>query len=142
MHDSFFKNYITIENGDSEIKLNKDSIFGYRDNHTISHRFFNKNIYTILNPGEEILLYSKESLSTGKGSPAIKNYYFSKNFRSPVLELSIGNLKIAFKDNISFCEILNTYFKVNADIPEYDSAYKMYKLNYLLLLSKQLHQVN
>ena len=142
LNDVFYKPYVLVKTGGSEQKIFKDSIFGYRDKQNISYRFFNKDIYTILNPGEDLLLYSKESLSITKGSPIIKKYYFSKDTGSPIWELSFSNLKTVFHDNTAFCDLLNTYFNATNDFVIHDESHRIYELNSLLLLSKQLHQLN
>lgn len=125
--------------GDSTYKVKKDSIFGYRDKDTIVHRFYGGNTYTLLNPNETILLYSKTTFNAYKTSQTIVNYYFSKAANTEVIPLTKWNLKHAFPIDSIFHELLDMEFNSDSNLIFYDSFYKMYKLNRLFQFSKQIN---
>ena len=124
---------------DSIIKLNKDSIFGYRDKKNICYRFFNKVAYKIINPSEKILLYSKTSLVGGpkNRSNNVTLYFFSENANSPIYRLSKWNLKTILYKDVLFHELLDVYFQSDKDLTAYDSYNKIYLLNRIYEISKQ-----
>ncbi len=137
LHDFSYKNYVTVKYCDSVYTFKKDSIFGYKDNSGVSHRFYGKDIYPIVNQGEQILLYRVEKVTGDtKNRQVYINYYFSKDANSPILPLTINYLERAFSDNKSFSELLEIHFGSSSDLMEYDSLHKMHKINRLLELSK------
>ena len=124
--------------GDSVIRLNKDSIFGYCDNENNCFRFVNHDAYKIINPSEKILLYSKTYLEGGfRNHHRVTKYFFSENAFSPLYALSNWNLKVVFFNDVSFLELLDLYFNNDKDLTAYDSNNKMYFLNRVFELSKQ-----
>ena len=130
--------------GDSVIKLNKDSIFGYRDKKNTCYRFYNKVAYKIINPSEKILLYSTTSL---EGIPRnrhnVTNYFFSANPDSPLYALSKWNLKTVLYNEVLFHELLDVYFESDKELIAYDRMNNVYLLNRIYELSKQkLTQLN
>lgn len=137
--NEFWNNpFIKIIIGDSTYKIKKDSIFGYRDKDTIVHRFYDGNTYTVLNPNETILLYSKTTFSAFKTSQTIVNYYFSKAANTEVIPLTKWNLKHAFPTDSIFHELLDMEFSSDSNLIFYDSFYKIYKINRLFQVSKQI----
>ncbi|HWY12507.1 MAG TPA: hypothetical protein VN026_14335, partial [Bacteroidia bacterium] len=137
LNELFYKSYITVKYCDSVYTLYKDSVFGYRDKSGISYRFFDKTIYPVLNQGEQILLYKKETDSGSPKSPQkVITYYFSKDSGSPVVPLTTANLEKAFTDNKTFKEFLEIHFRNDSELTEYDCANKIYKINRLLELSQ------
>ncbi len=137
LHEAFNSSTIKIIRGDSIIKLNKDSIFGYTDNENISYRFYNRAAYQIINPTEKILLYSQASVGGYKESQTVIKYFFSINANSPLYSLSKWNLKKSFPADPVFHELLDIYFGYDTELLNYDSSYKIYKLNRVYQLSQQ-----
>jgi len=138
LHEIFNSPRIKIIKGDSVIKLNKESVFGYCDKKNNSYRYYNKAEYKIINPSEKILLYSKTSTEGGlKNSHSVMHYYFSENAASPIYELSKSNLKEVFLKDVSFIELLNVYFDSDKDLAAYDNINKGYMLNHVYELSQQ-----
>jgi len=138
LNEIFNSSKITIIKGDSVIKLNKESVFGYCDKKNNCYRFFNKAEYKIINPSEKILLYSKTSIEGGlKSSHSVTNYYFSENATSPIYVLTKSNLKEVFLKDVSFIELLNLYLESDKDLSAYDNINKVYMLNRVYELSKQ-----
>ncbi|MGZ3865495.1 MAG: hypothetical protein ACXVC6_02175 [Bacteroidia bacterium] len=132
---SFHKS-IKIVCGDSVMHISKDSVYGYRDRENISHRFYNKVVYEVLNPREDILLYRIMISGKTKYEEAVFNYYFSKNAHAAVLPLTLGNIETSFGENKLFIDFIETYFKTDEELVEFDPLHKKYKLNRLLELSK------
>ena len=124
--------------GDSVIKLNKDSIFGYRDKKNVCYRFYNKVAYKIINPTEEILIYSKTS-SEGvpKNNHTVTKYYFSPNACSQIYPLTKWQLKTVLINDVAFNKLLDVYFHNDNDLFAFDNNNKVYYLNYVYKLSKQ-----
>lgn len=129
---------IKITIGDSMYTLNKDSIFGYRDNKNIVHRFYKKNLYTVLNPTESILLYSRTYLGGYKNTPLDIQYFFSTPTNDAVQPLTKWNLKKVFLHDTAFYQLLDMAFINDSDLLKYDSFYKMYKLNQVFQYAQQL----
>jgi hypothetical protein len=130
LNETFNTANIKVNIGDSVTTLVKDSIFGYRDKRGTCYRFYNNVPYRILNPNEKILLYSKTILSGVPKNPHnVTTYYFSVNHESPIWPLSIWNLDLAFKDDIVFHLLLNSYFSKNDELVSYDSLNSKYLLN-------------
>ena len=117
--------------------MNKDSIFGYRDNENSCYRFIHKATYKIINPTEKILLYSQTSLGGSKGHQTIVKYFFSVSAASPLCQLSKWNIKNQFKNNTTFHELLDIYFHNDDELLSYDGYNNMHKLNHIYLLSLQ-----
>jgi hypothetical protein len=129
---------IKITIGDSMYTLNKDSIFGYRDNKNIVYRFYQKNLYTILNPTENILLYSRTFLGGYKNAPSVIQYFFSTPTNEAIQPLTKWQLKKIFLHNTAFYQLLDMAFINDSDLLKYDSFYKMYKLNQVFQYAQQL----
>jgi hypothetical protein len=138
LHDVSFESPIKIVTGNKVIKLNKDSVFGYRDQKNVCYRLYNKNAYKILNPAEKILLYSNTSI-TGepRNTHRVTNYFFSENANSPLYPLSKWNLKRVLSKDVPFQILLDTYFPGDKDLMAYDSLNKRFFLNRVYELNKQ-----
>jgi len=135
LHEFSYKHPVKVSCGDSVFSFSKDSIYGYKDKEGISHRFFNKNVFEILNPGEAILLYKILVCPKTKYDQAKYEYFFSKDVNSPIVALILNNLEANFETNKTFVELLDVHFKNNEELLMYDSIHKMYKINHLLELS-------
>jgi hypothetical protein len=142
LNKTFYKPTVKIIIGDSTFTVNKDSVFGYRDADNIIYRFSNKGIYKVINPKEDILLYSRNFLGGYKNSQTVVKYYFSANANSMVQPLTKWNLKNAFPRDSIFHELLDMYFSYDNDLTDYDSFYNLYKINRLFQFSQQLTITN
>src|ERR1700756_5326993 len=56
IHDGSFNSPIKITCGETVLHLSKNSVYGFKDHENISHRFYNKAVYEIINPGANIVL--------------------------------------------------------------------------------------
>ena len=144
IHDFSFRSSIKIIRGNDEVRIRKDSIFGYRTKNNTSYRFYCKVAYKILNPSEEILLYSTTSLEGGlRNNHRVTNYFFSADASSPIYPLSKLNLKIVLNKAVFFHALLDVYFKSDDELTAYDGFNKIYLLNRVYDESKQaLSKIN
>lgn len=117
---------IKITIGDSVFKIRKDSIFGYRS--IKCYRIYNKIDYEILNPNEEIMLYTKTVLTGFKSNQQTK-YFFSISPGAEIYDLTIYNLKSVTRGDTLFHDQLDLFFRYDTDLLEYDPFYKSYKIN-------------
>ena len=126
----FYKSFIKIKSGDSLIKLDKQNIFGYTDKNGGCYRFYNGETYPIINPREGIILY-RVNARTVKGMNNTPEWFFSKDASSPVLPLTLANMKSAFSGNAAFIDVLETSFSKDDELNQYDSYFKKYRINKL-----------
>lgn len=131
----FNSSTIKVKLGDSTYSYFKSEIYGYQDNKH-SYRFYKEDPYTIVNPSEIILIYSKIILAGPKGNIPTKVYFFSKDENSEIAPLTLQNLKTAFQTNVAFYDSIDLHFKDDGDLLKYDSLRKMYFINYLYQKSK------
>jgi hypothetical protein len=136
IHSASFNSHIKVTCGETTLQFSKDSIFGYKDHENIAHRFYDKKVYEVMNPGANILVYKIRIAGKTKYEQATYNYYFSKEAKAPILPLTIKNLETSFSENQMFIDFLEVHFKTDGDLLEYDTNHVMYKVNYLLELSK------
>ena len=138
INEIFNSSVIKIKIGNSVIKLNKDSVYGYRDKNNNCYRFYNKAEFKIINSSENFILYSKTSNVGGaRSSQTVTNYYFSERNNPVIYQLSKSNLKKVFWKEVSFIELLNNYFESDKDLISYDNTTKTYRLDQVYNLSKQ-----
>jgi hypothetical protein len=124
----FPSNKLTVTYEGKKYKLKKTELYGYRTCEKKFYRFFNKSHYQILNT-QGIFLYDK-TIESGTGmNPEIETfYYFSITHDASILPLTISNLKDAYPKNTKFHDALDSIFKVDADLMEFDKYLKKYKL--------------
>jgi hypothetical protein len=138
LHEISFKTPIKIILDNTIVKLNKDSVYGYRDKKNTCYRYFNKGIFKILNPSEKFLLYSNSSVEDGpRNIHRVRNYFFSADATSPIYLLTKWNLKIVLFKDIYFHELLDVYFQGDDELTAYDEINKIYLLNSVYEMSKQ-----
>jgi hypothetical protein len=129
------RNAITVKHNDSVFRYLKSELYGYRDKEGNEYRFFNSEIYSIINSREQILIYRK-TMGTGlKNSPIIDTYFFSRNAAAEILPLSLRALETEFTDHKKFTALIELFFRNDAELTLYDPVHKMYKLNRLFELS-------
>ncbi|WP_109697902.1 hypothetical protein [Chitinophaga deserti] len=119
---------VKVVNGDKQILLDKNVLYGYRDKHQQDYRFVGNNAYKILDAAG-FPIYSRE-VETSKGKGRIKEtkFYFSAQPGSDVMELTIGNLKRAFPDNGKFHQQLDMQFRSNDELARFDEYSKAFTL--------------
>ncbi|HEX7413666.1 MAG TPA: hypothetical protein VF411_06425, partial [Bacteroidia bacterium] len=137
IHDFLAKeSFVVIIKGQKKTYLKKD-IYGYRDCENEVWRFYNNKEYRIMET-KPLCIYSRykvefNSLIVEKDLA----YYFSKGLTEEIKDLSIDTLKLAFPNNHAFHNMLDTEFNPDKAIYSYDSAHKMFKVNYLFTQSEK-----
>jgi hypothetical protein len=138
LHEAFNGTTIKIVSGESVIKLQKSAIFGYRDSRNVSYRYFNNVPYKIVNPAEQILLYSRMIPSGGlKSSHQVTEYFFSAKADEPLYPLSKYYLKTVLYDQVAFHKLLDVYIHSDEELLAFDNTSKKYQINHIYELSKQ-----
>ncbi|MBI2722466.1 MAG: hypothetical protein HYX39_09850 [Bacteroidetes bacterium] len=127
-----FKHPIRIIQGDSILRLSKDSVYGYKDSDGHLFRFYKKDIYPILNSDTSLTLYKILISSKTKYAEAKYGFYFSRSATDSLVLLTIQNLENVFKDNQEFIDCLERDFNGDNELLQYDTRHHMYKINYLL----------
>jgi hypothetical protein len=135
LHDFFSRPYIDVYYKGEKYSLQKKDIYGFRDCHNNTYRFFKNDEYK-LEEGGSINIYSlQESAPSGKSYKSISIYYFSSSLTSEIKSLTVENLKSAFPANYKFHDSLDEIFKGGVEVSEYDSFHKMYRVNHIYQLS-------
>lgn len=128
----FHPKEISIKHADSTYTYPKDSIYGikYCDGSIV--RIYNSSEYPLINPDEKIMIYKVISGPGTKGSPSVTRYYFSKDAKSKIQELTIYNMKAVFPDNHKFHDLVDMEFHSNDELTAYDNFHKIMKINRVL----------
>ena len=87
----FHPKEISIQHADHTYTYPKDSVYGlkYYDGSIV--RIYDQSEYPLINPDEAILIYKVISGLGGKGSLTITHYYFSRDAKGKILELTMSN---------------------------------------------------
>ena len=114
--------------------MKKNETFGYRSCGGKEYRFVDHKEYTILNPAEtlNIYFYQHPAHSPKDVAQYPPMYFFNKDARSSLQELTKANLKAAFPGNHKFHDALDVNFREDKEIYTYDNFHKKYKLNWIL----------
>jgi len=136
----FSGHYIDIVKDGKDARYNKDSIFGYEDEKGKDYRFYKiyDDEYQILENLDMVIYvtYTPTHVPKGISQPMMPYFYFSKDLNSEIIPLTRSNLITAFPDNHNFHHELEDEFKVGKPVSIYDEINKMFRVNYLLHLSK------
>ena len=137
LHEIVNKELVVIKTKDTTYTFFKDSIFGYQDNEGNSFRFYNGNIYPIVNPTETILIYKVSDGPVQKGQPKTYTHFFSKDARSKIFPLTMNCILTEFNNNKPFTNTLEIHFNNKNNLLEYDDTHHLFKINRLLELTKK-----
>jgi hypothetical protein len=132
----FHSKEISVKHNGTTYKYQKDSVYAikYCDGSIV--RIYNNSEFPLVNPNETIMLYKVVS-GGAKNIPSVTKYYFSKDAKSKIQELTIYNVKTAFPDNHKFHDLLDMEFHSDDELFAYDNFYKMEKINHVLTISKE-----
>lgn len=137
LHDVLHKSYIDVTHETEKHRYAKSELFGFRACDGRAYRFVSNLEYQILE-SKELYIYAHEvSVSHGKGTHTIQEYFFSAGPDGPVLALTLENLKQAFPDNHKFHDGLDATFGAGQPLAEYDKFHRMFKVNRLLIASRE-----
>ena len=129
--------YISFKYDGKKYKINKSDVYGFKDCHNNSYRFYNNELYKIVEARNIYIYIQTENLTQSKGFKVITNYYFSISPDGSIIRLNVYNLRTAYSDNKQFRDMLDKYIP-QANITDYDAAHGMYKINYWYLQSKNM----
>ena len=130
--NTVFSNTIIAHKNGIKYCFKKDSIFGY--NHkTGSFRcnHLDKQDYQIMENGNVVIYMIMEPTYGYKNFVLKPQYYFSLNLSSPILPLSIINIKRAFPENERLHHYLDIEF-YQKEISMYNMDFNTYQINYLI----------
>ena len=131
IHELIYQGFITIKTHKQKLKLSKDSVFGFKDKSGQLYRFYKNSTYAILNPIDSIVFYSQTRLGGLKHNQPETHYYFSSHINSPIIELSLNNIKREFKNDTLFYDAITVQFKDNESLLNYDTIKQQYQINYI-----------
>ena len=125
---------VKVKHMGTTYSMKKSEVFGYRACDGKEYRFVDNKEYSVLNPGETLIIYVYQhpAHSAKNASQYPPMYFFSKGVATGLQELTKGNLKTAFPDNHEFHDTLDENFKEDKELINYDNFHKMYKVNWLL----------
>ncbi len=121
-----------IKNGKKKVYF-KDELYGYRDCHCHDYRFEGMNDYRIIDTLGFYLYSNSILMAEEKAAKLVVQYYFSILPSSPVLPLTIANLEKAFSQNNRFRYAIETSFRHDKQLMDYDPVLKEYKIKYLYM---------
>lgn len=135
---------ISIKHNDSTYTYPKSSVYGikYCDGSIV--RIFENSEYPLINPGEKIQIYKVVTTKhEGRaGTKVFTQYYFSKDEKSKIQELTINNIKTSFPENHKFHDLIDMDFHNNDELTTYDSFHKIMKINRVLQNSLETNGSN
>ena len=137
LHDVLHKSYIHVTHETEKRRFAKSELFGFRACDGHDYRFAANLEYQILE-ARELYIYAREVyVSHGRGRHTVRGYFFSAGAEGPVLTLTLENLKKTFPDNQRFHDALDAAFGARRKVSEYDESKKMFKVNQLLIASRE-----
>ncbi len=137
LHDVLNKSYIDVTHDTEKHRHHKSDLFGFRACAGQDYRFASNREYQILE-AKELYIYARGiPVGAGKGIRTVAAYYFSVGPDGPVLALTLENLKQSFPDNHRFHDSLDAMSGPGQVLAEYDEFHKMFKVNRLLIASRE-----
>ena len=137
LHDVFNKPYIDVTHGSEKRRYPKSDLYGFRACDGRDYRFASNHEYQILE-SRELYIYARGTpVSQGRGFHTTQEYYFSARPDGQILGLTLENLKQAFPENHRFHDSLDVTFGMGQRLEEYDEFHKMFKVNRLLIASRE-----
>ncbi len=132
VNDFLGKDFITVVHDGKPHNLKKAETWGYQLCDEKIVRFNGQEHYSLDDKGA-IWIYTKQTLKVTSARGGAKNitvYYFSKNGGDEIKELSLLNLKGAFPDNHMLHDAIDSQFKSDASLGEFDQFHKKFKINH------------
>ena len=137
LHDVLHKSYIHVTHEAEKRRFAKSDLFGFRACDGHDYRFASNLEHQILET-RELYIYARDVyVSHGRGRHTTRGYFFSAGAEGPVLALTLQNLKKGFPNNQRFHDALDAAFGAKQKLSEYDEAHKMFKVNQMLIASRE-----
>ncbi|MDQ2752186.1 MAG: hypothetical protein M3R72_04095 [Bacteroidota bacterium] len=131
LHNIFGSSRIEIVNNDNKKSLEKKDIYGYRDN-GVDHRLMNNEDFLIVDTSDFLMYGQTHETRLMKWQVQKQtSYYFSLTANSKIEPLTKSNIENALSYNKEFDHYLNTTFKSDGDLAEYNKRVKKYEIKYL-----------
>ena len=137
LHDVLHKSYIHVTHEGEKRRYAKSDLFGFRACDGRDYRFVSNLEYQVLEARDLYIYVREERVSHGRGTHAVQRYYFSLGGGEQVQALTLEHLKQAFPDNHFFHDSLDATFGGGQELFEYDEFHKMFKVNRLLIASRE-----
>src|SRR6516162_9457315 len=137
LHDVLNKPYVDVTHESEKRRYSKSDLFGFRACDGRDYRFASNFEYQILESREMFIYARGIPVNYGKGYRTIQEYYFSVGPEGEVLPLTLENLKQALPNNHRFHDSLDATFGPGREPREYDEFHKMFKVNRLLMASRE-----
>ena len=137
IHDVRNKPYIDVTHDAEKRRYAKNELFGYRAKDGRDYRFVGNLEYRIAEAKELYIYIHDVSIPQGRTHRTVHEYYFSVGAKGAVQALTLPNLKQAFPDNHRFHDLLDATCGSDRGLMEYDTFHKMYKVNRLLIASRE-----
>lgn len=121
-------------NGQTHV-LDKNNLYGFRNQRGHDFRFVGDRVYRIMNAGEPIILYKygePQSDPAKNAAVEMNRYYFSINDENSPINLTRENLKKSFPGNTKFHEAIDKNFTGDYDLDRWDKANNTYTIITLL----------
>ena len=136
VHDVWNKPYVDIKHGSERHRFSKSDLFGFRACDGRDYRFVSNVEYEILE-AKELYIYAHDIwVNQGRTNRTVREYYFSVGVSGQIQQLTLQNLKQAFPENHRFHDWLDATFGTSQDLAAYDEFHKMFKVNRLLIASR------
>ena len=119
---------VTVSSNGKKQVFAKNELFGYHDSNNNDCRFFNKEVYRIIDTTGFYIYTADKLVQQGKGFKAAKVYYFSKKGNDEILTLTPENIAMAFPGNHMFRLMVDAEFKSGVNIGAYDQVSNNYKI--------------
>jgi len=137
LHDVLNKPYVDVTHDHEKRRYPKTDLFGFRACDGRDYRFGGNLEYQILE-AKALYIYAREtSEARGKTFNTRRDYYFSVGPEGKIMALTLDNLKRAFPDNHRFHDSLDMMFAAGQDLAAYDEFHRMFKVNRLLIASRE-----
>jgi hypothetical protein len=135
LNDFLGKDFITVVHEGKRYDLKKNEIWGYQMCDEKVIRFQGKEHFQLQDKGV-LWIYIQQNVQSGNpktgSSKSITTYYYSKSGDTEIKELSLLNIKATYPDNHMLHDAIDTQFKSDASLNEYDQFHKNYKINHFL----------
>lgn len=139
LHNFNNKPFIDIIHNNQKYTFLKSELFGFRDCEGKDWRFFENKEYQLMENGP-LAIYKKIEIVSEPNKKGLHEkvvYFFSTGITEKLLLLTILNLKRATPQNHIFHDKLDGQFRSDEELAMYDSFHQKFKVNHLLLQSKQ-----
>lgn len=91
-------------------------------------RLYDRKTYKVVDASLFPVYARQEHVVGSKARVTEIKYYFSKDARSPIMPLTINNLKHAFPHYREFHDLLDLQFRNSRELMKFDPYYSEYKL--------------